>query len=89
MSRSDPVTVKIGVSDYVSTSHFPILLAQELGLYEKEGLKVVVRAYEQAAKALDALRDGDIDLASVAEKLGGSRKFPRPQQLRSEFRSAV
>ncbi len=65
MSHSDPVTVKIGVSDYVSTSHFPILLAQELGLYEKEGLKVVVRAYEQAAKALDALRDGDIDLASV------------------------
>ncbi len=65
MSHSEQVTMKIGVSDYISTSHFPVLLAQELGLYEKEGLKVVVRAYEQAAKELDALRDGDIDIASV------------------------
>ena len=65
MSHSDQVTVKIGVSDYMSTSHFPVLFAQELGLYEKEGLKVVIRAYEQAAKELDALRDGDIDIASV------------------------
>ncbi len=65
MSHSEQVTMKIGVSDYISSSHFPILLAQELGLYEKEGLSVVVRAYEQAAKELDALRDGDIDLASV------------------------
>lgn len=59
------IPVKIGVSDYVSTSHFPVLLAQELGLYRKEGLDVAIQPFEQAAKELVALRDGEIDLASV------------------------
>lgn len=57
--------VTIANTAYAGTC--PVLVAQRLGHFEDEGLRVTLRPYTTGKAALDAMLKGDADLATSAE----------------------
>ncbi|MCC6891031.1 MAG: ABC transporter substrate-binding protein [Hyphomicrobiales bacterium] len=53
--------MKIAVPDLISNSYFPAAAAVELGFFKEEGLDMTLELIYPVSRALEALRDGDID----------------------------
>jgi len=54
----------VAVPDLVTNSYFPALAASELGFFREQGLDVEVELVSPAGKAMEALRDGGVDLVA-------------------------
>lgn len=55
-------TLKVGLSTTAASNYAPVQMAQQLGLYEKNGLKVTITEYTSGAAAQEALASGDADI---------------------------
>lgn len=53
--------MRIGVPDMVSNSYFPAIAAVDLGAFKAEGLDAEVELLFPVPKAMEALRDGELD----------------------------
>lgn len=58
-------TVTIGVASIAMSS--PIIIAQEKGYFEENGLKVTIKPYSSGKKAIETMFAGENDVATVAE----------------------
>jgi NitT/TauT family transport system substrate-binding protein len=59
--------VRFAIPDLISNSYFPAIAAAELGLFRQEGLDVDhVELLFPVPKAMEALRDGDLDFVAGA-----------------------
>ena len=56
--------MRLAVPDLVSNSYFPAIAAVELGLFRDQGLDVELEMVFPIGKAMEALRDGRIDLVA-------------------------
>ena len=56
--------MRLVVPDLVSNSYFPAIAAVELGLFRDQGLDVELEMIFPIGKAMDALRDGQIDFVA-------------------------
>ena len=56
--------MRLAVPDLVSNSYFPAVAAVELGAFREEGLDVELEMVFPIGKAMEALRDGQIDLVA-------------------------
>lgn len=57
--KQEPQTLKVGVMPAVDSA--PILLAQELGLFEAKGLDIEIEIYNNAMNRQSALQSGELD----------------------------
>ncbi len=53
--------MRIGIPDMVSNSYFPAIAAVDLGAFKAEGLDAEVELLFPVPKAMEALRDGELD----------------------------
>jgi ABC-type nitrate/sulfonate/bicarbonate transport system substrate-binding protein len=58
-----PVTISVGVDSVYA----PMFVAQDEGLFEKEGLDVELRQFAQGGEGVDAMLAGEIDTAGSAD----------------------
>ena len=58
--------MRIAVPDLVSNSYFPAVAAVELGYFKAEGLDAELRHVFPVPKAMEALRDGQLDFVAGA-----------------------
>ena len=56
--------MRIAVPDLVSNSYFPAVAAVELGFLRAQGLEMELNMVFPIGKAMEAMRDGDIDLVA-------------------------
>ncbi len=63
-SSRDEGSVRIAVGGQAQLVYLPTTLAQELGCYEQEGLRVTLQDFPGGAKALEALLGGSADVVS-------------------------
>ena len=56
--------MRIGVPDLISNSYFPAVAAVELGFFKAEGMEAELRHIFPVAKAMEALRDGELDFVA-------------------------
>ena len=56
--------MRIAVPDLVSNSYFPAVAAVELGFFREQGLDVELAMVFPIGKAMEALRDGDLDFVA-------------------------
>lgn len=56
--------MRLAVPDLVSNSYFPAVAAVELGFFKDQGLDVELEMVFPIGKAMEALRDGQIDLVA-------------------------
>ena len=63
---SSPIPVSMSVADESAFISLPVVLAQQLGYYKKEGLNVTLSSANGGAQAADALVSGSTDTAVVA-----------------------
>ena len=54
----------IAVPDLVSNSYFPAVAAVELGFFKEQGMDVELKMVFPVGRAMQALRDGDIDFVA-------------------------
>ncbi|MBI5584926.1 MAG: ABC transporter substrate-binding protein [Deltaproteobacteria bacterium] len=66
VNKSD-ATGKIVIADGSSINSAPLYVALQNGYFRQEGLKVVCRLFPSGKAALDAVRRGEGDLATVAD----------------------
>jgi ABC-type nitrate/sulfonate/bicarbonate transport system substrate-binding protein len=66
--------MRIATLDLISNTCFPLLAADELGLFEAEGVDVSV---ELNPRGVAALRNGDCDVLANGSLFGMLREFPR------------
>lgn len=62
--KSDTPKVRLGIAAQQSISQVPVYLAQQLGLYEANGLHVELAEFPGASKGLEALVGGSVDVLS-------------------------
>ena len=55
-----------------------LYVAQEAGYFDDEGLQVTFEAYESGVAAVQALENGEVDLACASEYVLASSSFARP-----------
>ena len=60
----DAIEVTVGVGGQASLVYLPTTLAQQLGYYAEEGLKVTLQDFQGGSKALEALMGGSVDVVS-------------------------
>jgi len=65
--------VRIATVDLISNTCFPLLAADELGLFKAEGLDVSIILLPTGVQALHS---GDVDLLAVGAVYSILRKFP-------------
>ena len=58
-------SVTIGVASIAMSS--PIIIAQEKGYFEENGLKVIIKPYPSGKKAIEGMLAGENDIATTAE----------------------
>lgn len=63
---SSPASVSMSVADESAFISLPVVLAQQLGYYQKEGVDVSLSSAQGGAQAADALVSGSADTAVVA-----------------------
>ena len=56
--------MRIGVPDLISNSYFPVIAAVDLGAFKTEGLDAEVELLFPVPKAMEALRDGELDFVA-------------------------
>lgn len=56
--------MRLAVPDLVSNSYFPAIAAVELGLFRDQGLDIELEMVFPIGKAMEALRDGQVDLVA-------------------------
>ena len=56
--------MRIAVPDLVSNSYFPAVAAVELGFFKEQGMDVELEMVFPVGRAMQALRDGDIDFVA-------------------------
>ena len=56
--------MKIAIPDLISNSYFPAAAAVELGMFKEQGLDMSLELIFPVDKALEALRDGEIDFVA-------------------------
>ena len=56
--------MRIAVPDLVSNSYFPAVAAVELGLFQAQGIDATLEMIFPVGRAMQALRDGDIDFVA-------------------------
>ena len=56
--------MRIAVPDLISNSYFPAVAAIELGYFKAEGLDAELRHVFPIPKAMEALRDGEVDFVA-------------------------
>ena len=56
--------MRLAVPDLVSNSYFPAVAAVELGLFREQGLDVKLEMVFPIGKAMEALRDGQVDFVA-------------------------
>lgn len=56
--------MRLAVPDLVSNSYFPALAAVELGFFRDQGIDVELELISPAGRAMEALRDGAVDLVA-------------------------
>ena len=56
--------MRIAVPDLVSNSYFPAVAAVELGFFRDQGLDVELEMVFPVGRAMQSLRDGDIDFVA-------------------------
>jgi NitT/TauT family transport system substrate-binding protein len=61
--------MKIAIPDLISNSYFPAIAAVKLGLFKQEGLDVDLELVVPVEKALDALKDGSLELLGCSSHL--------------------
>src|SRR5258708_999543 len=61
--------MKIAIPDLISNSYFPAIAAVKLGLFKQEGLDVDLELIVPVEKALDALKDGSLELLGCSSHL--------------------
>src|SRR5882757_1429300 len=61
--------MKIAIPDLISNSYFPAIAAVKLGLFKAEGLDVDLELVVPVEKALDALKDGSLELLGCSSHL--------------------
>ena len=70
--------MRIAVPDLVSNSYFPAVAAVELGLFQARGMDVELEMVFPVGRAMQALRDGDVDFVAGPAHAALSA-FPRWQ----------
>lgn len=65
-SRGAVGRVTVAVAGQSEMYHLPLLLADQLGFFQAEGVDVVLRDFTAGAPALQALQDGVVDVVSGA-----------------------
>ncbi|MCZ6875788.1 MAG: ABC transporter substrate-binding protein [bacterium] len=70
--------MRIVVPDLITNSYFPALAAEELGLFQAEGLDAHVELLTPAPKAVSALRDGSVDAVATGSHMA-PQAFPNWQ----------
>jgi ABC-type nitrate/sulfonate/bicarbonate transport system substrate-binding protein len=74
--RLPPASIRIGtIPGDISA---PIFLAQQLGYFSEENLKVDIVLFESGAEAVQSLLEGHVDLASAAEYVFVRQAFENP-----------
>jgi NitT/TauT family transport system substrate-binding protein len=61
--------MKIAIPDLISNSYFPAIAAVKLSLFKAEGLDVDLELVVPVEKALDALKDGSLELLGCSSHL--------------------
>jgi NitT/TauT family transport system substrate-binding protein len=61
--------MKIAIPDLISNSYFPAIAAVKLGLFKQEGLDVDLELVVPVEKAMDALKDGSLELLGCSSHL--------------------
>ena len=56
--------MRIGVPDMISNSYFPAIAAVDLGAFKTEGLDAEIELLFPVPKAMEALRDGELDFVA-------------------------
>ena len=56
--------MRIAVPDMITNSYFPAVAAVELGFFKAEGLDADLRLVHPVPKAMEALRDGELDFVA-------------------------
>ena len=68
--------MRIGVPDLVSNSYFPAIAAVDLGAFEAEGLDADIELVFPVTRAMEMLRDGELDYVAGSAH-GVLSAFPR------------
>ena len=66
-STSAPVGLTLGIQPDGAEMSGLVLLAEDLGLFEKNGLQITYRDYSSGGRALSALENKEVDLAFTGE----------------------
>jgi hypothetical protein len=61
--------MKIAIPDLISNSYFPAIAAVKLGLFKQEGLDVDLELVVPVEKAMEALKDGSLELLGCSSHL--------------------
>jgi ABC-type nitrate/sulfonate/bicarbonate transport system substrate-binding protein len=59
-------SVRVAIPDLVSNSYFPAIAAVQLGFFKEEGLDASLELLYPVPKAMEALRDGELDFVGGA-----------------------
>lgn len=88
-SALEKSTLRVGLSDIDPAIAYDVV-AEAKGYYEKYGLKVQIRTFEGATKAIQALQAGQIDVANVsAGPVVASLATDRPLKMVAVMKSSV